>query len=109
LLVGYAEDIQAATGIEDAEIPPNSFRLNPAYPNPFNPVTQLTWQLDRAGDYELSAYNVLGQKVSIISEGLGQPGTYSYRWNAGELPTGVYYIQLKSGVNKQTQKVLLLK
>jgi predicted extracellular nuclease len=109
LLVGYAEDIQAATGIEDAEIPPNSFRLNPAYPNPFNPVTQLAWQLDRAGDYELSAYNVLGQKVSVISEGFGQPGTYSYRWNAGDLPTGVYYIQLKSGVNKQTQKVLLLK
>ncbi|HCL00174.1 MAG TPA: hypothetical protein DHW42_08755 [Candidatus Marinimicrobia bacterium] len=109
LLVGYTEDIQAATGIEDADIFPNSFRLNPAYPNPFNPVTQLTWQLERAGDYELSAYNVLGQKVSVISDGFGQPGTYSYQWNAGELPTGVYYIQLKSGVNKQTQKVLLLK
>jgi hypothetical protein len=63
LLVGYAEDIQVATGIESVEILPNTFMLNPAYPNPFNPVTQLTWHLDRAGDYQLSVYNVLGQKI----------------------------------------------
>ncbi len=109
LLVGYAEDIQTATGIEYAEILPNTFMLNPAYPNPFNPITQLTWHLDRAGNFELSAYNVLGQKVSIISEGFGQPGAYSHQWHAAELPSGVYYIQLKSGVNVKTQKVLLLK
>ncbi|MCK4641150.1 MAG: T9SS type A sorting domain-containing protein, partial [Candidatus Marinimicrobia bacterium] len=63
----------------------------------------------RAGNFELSAYNVLGQKVSIISEGFGQPGAYSHQWHAAELPSGVYYIQLKSGVNVKTQKVLLLK
>lgn len=109
LVVGYAEDIEAALGIAGNELTPMKFQLNAAYPNPFNPTTLLSWQLAKSGEYELSAYNILGQKVADIAKGFAPAGKYSLQWNAGDLPTGAYFIRLKSGDNIQTQKVLLLK
>jgi len=109
LLVGYQEDIWRATGIDEHNNIAMKFELHPAYPNPFNPTTTITWHLDRAGDYELAAYNIVGQKVDVISKNLGTTGAYSINWNAGHLPSGVYFIQLDAQNRHLTQKVLLIK
>jgi len=109
LLLAYQEDIWGATAVDDQIAIATKFDLQPAYPNPFNPTTTISWNLDRAGDYELAAYNMLGQKVDVISKSFGPAGAYSVNWNAGYLPSGVYFIQLDAQDRHITQKVLLIK
>ena len=110
LLVGYAEDIGDEVAIDEKVVLLSAvFKLNPAYPNPFNPSTNIHWQLDKSCDYELAVFNILGQKVDVISGDFGLAGSYTKTWNANNLPTGVYFIQLSSGNRKLTQKVILLK
>ncbi len=109
LLVGYAEDIGYSVAIDERPALSAVFKLNPAYPNPFNPSTKISWNLDKNADYELAAFNILGQKVDVISEGFGLAGSYTKTWNASDFPTGVYFIQLISENRKLTQKVILLK
>ncbi|MBU0712671.1 lamin tail domain-containing protein [bacterium] len=109
LLVAYQEDIWGATAVDDQIAVAMKFDLQPAYPNPFNPSTTISWNLDRAGDYELAAYNMLGQKVDVISKSFGPAGAYTINWNARQLPSGVYFIQLDAQDRHITQKVLLIK
>ncbi len=109
LLVAYQADIWAATAVDEQIAIPMKFDLHPAFPNPFNPATTISWNLDHAGDYELAAYNMLGQKVAVISKSCGPAGAYSVNWNAGQLPSGVYFIQLDAQDRHMTQKVLLIK
>ncbi|MBU4445674.1 T9SS type A sorting domain-containing protein, partial [bacterium] len=109
LLVGYSEDIGDEVAIDEKVALSAVFKLNPAYPNPFNPSTNIHWQMDKSCDYELAAFNILGQKVDVISGGFGLAGFYTKTWNANNFPTGVYFIQLISENRKLTQKVILLK
>jgi len=109
LLVAYQADIWAATAIDEHIAVAVKFDLHPAYPNPFNPTTTISWNLDHAGEYELAAYNMVGQKVDVISKSFGPAGAYTVNWNAGSLPSGVYFIQLDAQNRHLTQKVLLIK
>ena len=108
LLVGYEEDIESMS-IGANQSVPTEFSLLPAYPNPFNPSTTLRWMLNESGDYELSAYNLLGQKVVTISSGYGEPGSFSIIWETKNLPSGVYFVVLKSENRSAIQKVMLLR
>jgi hypothetical protein len=65
--------------------------------------------LNESGDYELSAYNLLGQKVVTISSGYGEPGSFSIIWETKNLPSGVYFVVLKSENRSAIQKVMLLR
>ncbi|MDD5766223.1 MAG: lamin tail domain-containing protein [Candidatus Marinimicrobia bacterium] len=110
LLVAYLEDITLVGNRIEPEITqPLKFALNRAYPNPFNATTKLTWQLDKSGDYELAIFNMLGQKVEVIGRGYANAGSYTKTWNASHLPSGVYFVQLRSQNKQQTQKLMYLK
>jgi len=58
---------------------------------------------------KLSAYDVKGNEVDVIFEGAQGVGQHSYTWNAGNLPSGVYYIRLQAGNLAGSQKALLIK
>jgi hypothetical protein len=88
---------------------PQGFRLNPAYPNPFNPATTLSFVLDRQLPIKLTVYNLLGQEVRTLLHELKVAGTYTIPFNAADLASGVYLIRLEAGGHTETQKVLLLK
>jgi len=88
---------------------PYSFSLEPCYPNPFNPITTISFTLNKALPVRLSVYNQLGQQVSIIIDNKVVPGNYQYIWDAGKFSSGVYLISLESPEQKQTQKIILLK
>mgnify|MGYP001224548415 CR=1 FL=1 len=108
LLVGYEEDIESMSIGENQSVP-TEFSLSPAFPNPFNPSTSLKWMLNESGDYELSAYNLLGQKVVTIASGYGELGSFSTIWETKNLPSGVYFVVLKSENRRAIQKVMLLR
>jgi|GEM_PF-3044782 hypothetical protein len=85
-----------------------------AYPNPFNPTTQIQYTLPEAGSITISVFNVLGQKVRTLAEGTRSSGAHRTTFNATGLPAGMYVVLLESTsqsgtVFTETKKVMLLK
>jgi len=84
-------------------------RLYPGYPNPFNPTTMISYTIKETGFVSLTAYNILGNKVKDLVNENQQPGDYSVKFDAKNLPTGFYVIILKTNNFVSSQKVLLIK
>ena len=92
---------------------PMEFGLRPAYPNPFNPSTTLSFVLPEAADVSLRVFNVIGQEVATIVNGHLNAGEHTMIWNAesskSALTTGVYFLRLEALGRTSLQKVILLK
>ncbi len=101
---------------------PNEFHLEQNYPNPFNPVTTIEYRIPEpeptarygAGmNYEsrvrLSVYNLLGQEIAVLVDETKEAGTYRVNWNAPQVPSGIYFYQLKAGNYTATKKMVLMK
>ncbi|MCX6601500.1 MAG: T9SS type A sorting domain-containing protein [bacterium] len=91
----------------DFVLPPSSFILS-AYPNPFNSTLKIEYTLPRAGDVEVSVYNVLGQKVETVLDARVESGTHAVTWNPG-CAGGVYFVTMKTETAARTTKVLYLR
>ncbi len=88
---------------------PYGFAMDSVYPNPFNPATEITFTVPVDGNVKLTAVNMQGQVVDVIHNGFESVGTHSYTWDAGSLPSGIYFIQLTSGRRAETTRVVLMK
>jgi hypothetical protein len=94
---------------------PNSFLLKQNYPNPFNPSTNISFILPFDCNVKLVIYNIAGQMVKNEISGFYKAGNYNYEFNAGSLPSGVYFYSLSAvdvnnqKVYKDTQKMILIK
>jgi len=86
---------------------PSSFSLS-AYPNPFNGTLKIAYTLPRAGNVEVSVFNVLGQKVETLVAGRMESGTHAITWNP-ECAGGVYFVTLKTEAGSHTAKVLYVR
>jgi len=75
---------------------PDSYALEQAYPNPFNPTTSLQYSLPVQSQVLIRAYNLLGQVLSTIVNGVQDAGTKSVSWNAGNYVSGVYFIRMNA-------------
>jgi len=109
LLVGYQSDITTVVGVDDEHIVADMFDLRPAFPNPFNPVTKLSFSMDAPSDIFLEVYDVNGKLVDNIASAFYQSGLHEVEWNASALASGIYFIHLIKGSERLTQKVMLLK
>ncbi len=88
---------------------PRSFVLEQNYPNPFNPETTISYHLPNAGQVRLSVYNLLGVEVAVLVDEFQSTGTYSIKFNAAPLQSGVYLYKLKMGNTTLTRKMTYLK
>jgi hypothetical protein len=88
---------------------PAEFALTDAYPNPFNPVTSMQLALDADGYTSVKVYNLMGQVVDVIHEGMLNAGFHKVTWNAEVIPSGVYLVKVEQGDKIATQKVMLMK
>jgi hypothetical protein len=79
------------------------------YPNPFNATTRLSYMLPDPGPASIHIYNLLGQHVDTVFEGEQQAGRHSLIWDAGHLPSGVYFARLEAEEYSQSIKMVLLK
>jgi len=86
-----------------------NFSITSLYPNPFNPITQIDYSVDQAGDLRLSVYNILGQEVAVLHSGYQTEGDYQAVWNASSLASGVYYINMMMHGQVETKKAVLIK
>ena len=93
---------------------PSRFILNQNYPNPFNPNTTIRYALPEQATVSLTVYDVRGQKIAILPNGVKAPGNYEVQWNGldqsgNPVSTGVYFCQLQSGTFSQTIKMVYLR
>ena len=107
LLVAYEDDL--VLSIHDTGTIPNQFILHPAYPNPFNPTTTISYSMDIAGMVDLEVHDVSGRIVFSIKQNFVPAGTHQTVWNASSLASGIYFIRLRHNANYAIQKVMMLK
>jgi len=79
------------------------------YPNPFNQSITFQFDLTRPTEIEINIYNILGQKVDSVLISGGQTGDNLFIWNAGNLPSGVYFYKIVTNNAENSGKVVLLK
>jgi len=79
------------------------------YPNPFNPSTTIDYALPRSSYVKLEVFNVLGERVSVLKDGILDAGYHSVVFEAQRLPSGIYFYRLQTGDFTDTKKLLLLR
>jgi hypothetical protein len=92
-----------------SEIVPEAFTLFQNFPNPFNPNTTLIFRLSERSHITLVVFDVLGQKIATLVDGMEEPGYKSIQFEAGSLAGGMYFCRLQTDQFSQTRRLLLLK
>ncbi len=95
--------------VEIEVIAPDNFELNQNFPNPFNPVTKISFQIPGQYFVSLKVYDILGNEVATLVNEKKSAGKYNVDFNASALPSGVYFYKLQAGSFVQTKKMILLK
>lgn len=88
---------------------PMDFALDGNFPNPFNSETVIGYRLPQAAEVDLTVYNLSGQPVAHLVQGLRAGGTYTVRWAGRDLATGVYLYRLQAGAYEKTRQLTLLR
>lgn len=106
--------IQSSSGLEAEGTLPRRLALHANYPNPFNPVTEVAFDLPASGRVRLAVYNILGQEVRTLADAPLTPGTYRFEWDgrndAGmEVGSGVYLYRLSFNRQVLTRKMTLIR
>ncbi|MBS1516970.1 MAG: zinc-dependent metalloprotease [Bacteroidetes bacterium] len=92
-----------------SSIIPEKFNLGFNYPNPFNPVTKIKFEVAKTQFVKITVYNNLGKRISeVVNENL-QPGIYEVNFDGSSLSSGVYFYTLSAGDFVKTKKMLLIK
>jgi hypothetical protein len=88
---------------------PKSFALHQNYPNPFNPVTKIKFDIPKTGLVVLKIYDILGNQVAILNNGVLQAGYYEAELNASNYASGVYFYRLEAGDFSSVKRMILIK
>jgi hypothetical protein len=91
------------------KITPVDYKLLQNFPNPFNSVTTIKYQIPKAGKVVIKIYNVLGQKITSFNKRHNSGGHYSIKWNANEYSNGLFFYTIDVEEFRDVKKMLLLK
>jgi hypothetical protein len=102
------------TAAEQPEAAAGRARLEPNYPNPFNPKTMIPFSLPQAGWAELSVYDVEGRLVKTLLTGEQAAGDHTVTWDGSDsagrgMASGIYYAQLRTATDSQTKAMVLVR
>lgn len=87
----------------------SEFKLFDNHPNPFNPVTKITWQSPVNGHQTLKVYDILGREVAILVDEYREAGRYEIEFDGTSLPSGMYIYRIQSGSYSAVKKMILSK
>lgn len=97
-------------GVQEVESTiPEVVSLHQNFPNPFNPTTTIAFYLPESVPVTLAVFNIVGQPVAVLTEGVLNAGDHEFEWDATGLPSGMYIYQLEVGNNIMTRKMTLVK
>jgi len=92
-----------------SSILPSEIKLLPAYPNPFNPMTNISFVMEEENNIKLSIFDIRGREVDILVNGLKGSGEHTIIWDAADFASGIYYIHITADNHVETQKIMLIK
>jgi len=103
-------DMIVANSTDEIEVNTiTDFGLSAAYPNPFNPSTTVSLTVPSADYVSVKVYNLMGQVVGVLADGMMEANVYSFTWDASNMSSGVYLVKAESSSSVDIQKVLLVK
>ncbi len=88
---------------------PSNYSLQPNYPNPFNPVTTISYRLPQVSQVTLEVYNIMGKRIATLVDGKRGKGEHKVKFDAGGLSSGIYIYRLKADDFSQSRRMLLIK
>lgn len=88
---------------------PNKFELSQNYPNPFNPETKIKFQIPRTEYVKLKVFDALGKEVRTLIDEEVKAGVYEANFNAGDLPSGVYFYKIVTSKYSEVKKMVVVK
>jgi len=102
--------VRYVVGVADAQnVVPEDFALRQNYPNPFNPSTRIEYSILEQGPVSLTVFNIAGQEVVNLVDGLATPGIYTVTFDASHLAAGTYFYALTAGNQRSVKKMVLIK
>jgi hypothetical protein len=101
--------IPGATAVSQQSTVVKNFALRQNYPNPFNPTTSIQYSVPSTQYVSLKVYDVLGRELSILVSEVKPPGSYTVKWDAHGLASGVYFYRMQAGQYTETRKLALLR
>lgn len=109
-----SEKILAGEPLAVTRETPRQFRLDPAFPNPFNPATSISFQLPSESRVRLTVYDILGRTVRILEDDVLSAGAHTARWNGlddrgMQVSSGVYLYRLVTPEFTGSGKLLLMR
>lgn len=101
------------SGLEELPEAPLEFALQPPYPNPFNATVTIGYSVDRMETVKLDVFNIAGQWIATLADGLHTPGAYRSTWNGstitGTATSGMYFARLSADSRQRTVKLMLIR
>jgi hypothetical protein len=97
------------TSIDQEDERISEMALHEAYPNPFNPSTEIRWTLDVGRQTRLVVHDLMGREVAVLVDGVMPAGEHRVSFDASALASGVYLYTLTSGGRSLTQKMTVVK
>jgi len=88
---------------------PREFQLHQNFPNPFNPMTTIRYDIPRSAHVNITVYNTRGQQVAVLVDGSRQPGYHEVVWDAAGLSSGVYFYRIHAADFVALKKLMLIK
>jgi len=93
----------------ETNINPKEFFIHQLYPNPFNPVLNIDFEISQAGWVKVNITDITGSMVKTVYEGFEGVGKHQISWDSETLPSGTYFVTLELNESLKTSKVVLLK
>jgi hypothetical protein len=107
--VDYDGSFEYSNVVEVEINTPTEFMLAQNFPNPFNPTTTIDFGIKEKSNVKIIILNAIGEEVAVVLNEEREPGFHQVEFSAANLPSGVYFYQLKAGSFIETKKMLLLK
>jgi len=102
--------ISSATAGSHEDVLPETFTLQPAYPNPFNPSTTIRYSIPETGSVLVKVYDLSGREISTLADRVMPAGYHSLSWNPEyKVAAGLYIVQIVNGGQVLHQKITYLK
>jgi len=104
------EDVFVSNERVEESTQPIAFRLNPNYPNPFNPTTNISYEIPERSAVNIAVYDMLGREVATLVQDQQHPaGNFTVSFDASGLSSGIYFARLEAGSTSITRKMSLIK
>ncbi len=107
-------DIVSSVSIGEKTIIADDFEISEVYPNPFNPVTTITYNVPSRERVRIDIFNILGQKVATLLDEIKSPGKYNIKWNGKNnfeqtVSTGIYIARMQAAAIQSSKKMIYIR